>query len=239
MVLAGAAGVVLAVAIGAAIRPADARPPIAAVDSPSPEGQVAGGNPSASPRPTADARVLVTFDELVMGESLPSEWRVLGDPRQVQVAPFPTAVDRSLRLSSGADGASTALCRLVHKDATRILVDVYAAQPDGLAVTLRDPGSAREVGITVASLGTVVIRPSGEPTVGSGFEASQWQRVTLFYDAAAGMRAAIGTPGPTNPSVNGSSPLPGWQPGGRAAEVCVASPPTSDAELFIDNLVIE
>lgn len=239
VVLAGAGGVAMVVLIGAAIRPTDARPPIAAIDSPSPEGQVAGGNPSPSPRPSAPAPILATFDELAIGAPLPTEFRVLGDANQVQVAAFPTPFDRSLRLTSPGDGAATSVCHVMDPAATRIAVDLFAPQPDGLAVTLRNPRSGLQVGIVVASLGTVLIQPSGEPMVGTAIGPSKWQRVTLFHDAVGGMRAAIGTPGPTAPSLDSSSPLPGWQPGEAAGEVCIESPRLQGAELFVDNLVIE
>ena len=242
MVLTAAGAVVLVVVIGAAIQSTAARPPIAALGSPTPEGEVAGGNPSPGSSPSSGASaapIIATFDELVMGEELPSEWRVLGGVDQAQVAPFPTAVDRSMRVTSAADGTATTVCRSFDASAARIAVDLFAAQPDGLSVTLRNADSGLQAGIAVGSLGTVLIQPSGEPMVGPPLERSRWQRVTLFQDAGAGMRVAVGPPGPASPSANGSSPLPGWQPGGREAEICIASPRVQAAELFIDNLVIE
>ena len=202
LVVAGAIGVALALAINPAFWPADATPPVALTGSATPEGGVAGGNPSQSPPspgPTGQQPILAAFDEMVMGAELPSEWRVLGNANLVQVAPFPTAVDRSLSLVSTADGVPTAVCRVMDPAATLISVDLSAVQPDGLAVTLRDARSGLEAGISVESSGSALVQPSGEQMVGPPFDPSQWQRVTFFYDPVAGMRAAIGTPGIVQP----------------------------------------
>jgi hypothetical protein len=87
------------------------------VSAASPEAGVAAarGTPAQASAPARSAEVpdaaSFTFDAMRMGETLAGDLSIArGSTEQVQVAPRPSAVDRSLRLSSDAEGAGAEVC---------------------------------------------------------------------------------------------------------------------------------
>jgi hypothetical protein len=164
----------------------------------------------------------------------------VGAPESVQVSPFPTAVDRSLRIARHSDGSADAACVAVDRGATAIGLDLFADQPGGVAISLRAPDTGREIGIAVTSDGSVVTHPRGRAVAGISVEASQWLRITLALDARTDeMGVAIVERDVANLAEIDRAPLGEWRASGQAAELCIAGPQVPEADAFIDNLVIE
>jgi hypothetical protein len=232
-----AAVILLAVVVVPALRNAFGGPPVG-VAIPTPEGAVAGGRSSQppTPRPSAVHPMNASFDELVIGAAIPADWRIDGDPANVTVAPFPNAVDRSLRLVSAADGAPTGVCRSLRGLVSRISFDLLSPQPTGLTVTLRDPTTGTERGLKVEADGDVQLRPADASLPGWTFRPDAWSGVSFEADAAGGLSVSIG---PIDGALSGASGHLDWSGTPDSTDLCFTSPPRRAAELYLDNVAIE
>jgi hypothetical protein len=225
----GAAILLMATVVWPAIRTGLRAPQAGVASTPTPEGAVAGGNPSRKPAvgPMPVAPMNATFDEIVIGGAIPREWRIIGDASNVEVAPFPNAVDRSLRLISADDGSPTSLCHTLVGHLSNLVVDLYAADPAGLTLSLKDQAGS-EGGIEVSRSGRVLLDPGSQPLTGPGFDAGTWVTVGLLLDESA-LRITVG----------GSTARVPWSSTATAAELCLASPTGAGADLFVDNVTID
>jgi hypothetical protein len=245
--VAGTAGAVaIAVIVVAAVlfrgsQPSTPLGVVVPLATPTPEGRVAGGRSSLGPLPSPTARLVQrsTFDELVMGSALPAAFSVQADGGSAGVAPFPNAVDRSLQLISSPSGAPTRLCHAVPGGTAQLLisVDLHAARPFGVSVLLRLSDGVDGVGVRVGEDGSPVLEPGGGSlpvTIGG----SGWSRLTFAIDPIRSLvHVTVGT-GSQSGEADVALPL-SWPSADDSAQLCIGSPQLPQADLFVDNLVIE
>lgn len=119
--------------------------PAHGTSQPVPTATVLGGIPSGS---TPDRETLSeSFDRIRIGEPLPDGWVVDGGEAAVEIAAFPTAVNRSVRIRAEETGAG--LCRLLPTDrawtafSVLLLTDPVAAGTTFAEVTDTNAGLVR------------------------------------------------------------------------------------------------
>jgi len=173
-----------------------------------------------------------------MGAALPEGWRILGDPANAEVAPFPNAVDRSLRLRTKPDGSPITICLPFEGAAAQVSIDLLADQPSGLAVSLRVPAAGAEVSMAVAADGRPVVRPGETPLLESAVPAVTWVRTIFEARPAAGtILIHLGPRSDVLPA--GTSAPMDWSSIGPTFELCITSPSAAASELVVDNIAIE
>ena len=205
---------------------------------------VAGGAPSPAPVPTTRPEpreaVHMAFDELIMGADVSILWDVIAGGGGVEVAPFPNAVDRSLRLMGSLSGDPTTLCHSIpaRGQLLRVSVDLLiSGEAGGTAVRLELDGGA--VGLVVGDNGEVEIEPVGNLPA-EIIAAAQWYRVVLAIDpvqetyrvtAIPRNGAAIEVPERSLPAT--------WRSALSGLRLCISGPAVAGGELFLDNVTIE
>jgi hypothetical protein len=213
----------------------------AAVQGPSatPETGVAGGNPSQTPAPTVTAGPIhASFDELIMDRPLPAAWRLTPADGEAVVAPFPNAVDRSLRLSTSSSGRQTTACRATRPAANlRISLDLYTDDPAGAEISIRTVDPSEQVAIVSGPDGGLVANPGANPLPGIALQEGAWMTLSIAADAGAAAQIAIR---PRQLGAEATASLPAASnlsaPG---TSLCITSPVSPGASLNVDNLSAE
>lgn len=206
---------------------------------------VAGGTPSREPAPTVrpEARdaIHMAFDELVMGADVSGLWDTVAGGGGVEVAPFPNAVDRSLKLTSSPSGDPTTLCESVSAvDAMPLRVSadlLIAGGAEGASVRLELDDAA--IGLVIRAGGVLGIEPVGRLVAGT-VAAAQWYRVVLTLDPDRGTYRVTATPR-NGDTIDGAeqSLSAMWRSSPSDPRLCISGPAVAGAELFLDNVAIE
>jgi len=173
-----------------------------------------------------------------MGAALPAGWRILGDPANAEVAPFPNAVDRSLRLTTKPDGSPITICLPFDPTATQVSIDLLADQPPGMAVSLRVPATGAEVSMAVAADGRPVVRPGETALLESAAPSGTWVRAVFEARPGAGTILIHLVPRGDELPAGTSAPME-WSSIGPLFELCLTSPSAAASELVVDNIAIE
>ena len=205
-------------------------------------------------RPVVEVRGITsveeTFDGLPMDSTLAAPWTVSGGDT-ARVAALPTSVDRSLRITSSADGVATEACRDTDVPAgtqIRIAFDYrvsrVAAAPFQI-LSLQTSGKER-LGLMVDARGSPIEILDGAPDAAVASPAplvtaatSEWHGVELTIVHASGavsLRAQDATGAETG---SGTASLTDLAPEG-IDKVCLRSPEASPSGwIAIDDLLIE
>jgi hypothetical protein len=245
---AGAAVLLVAVA-AVAFAPAAAPEsfvPARPVETESPAEGVLGGDPaggSAEATPAAaDPTALVgatkiTFDDLRMSADVGPEWRIeRGERGQVGVAGFPSAVDRSLELSTSESGAGVAICRTMAVPIAQLGIDAWIESAESrliLAVESVAPDPRRSTWLLATHVG-----PGAAVDRTVRVTADGWYRFELV--ARAGADGAAWSVRPIGDGVRSSASVADGEVAmSELGELCVGIADGSPgARALIDDLTI-
>lgn len=205
---------------------------------------VAGGAPSRSPAPTSRPApreaVHMPFDELIMGADVSVLWDMVSGGGDVEVAPFPNAVDRSLKLTGSPSGDPATLCDTVSplgEVPLRVSADLLiAGDAEGASVRMELDDAA--IGMVIGERGEVAIEPSGHVPAGT-VAAAQWYRVALTIDPDRGTFWVNAVPRNGHEVEGSEQNLPATWSTLSDPRLCISGPGVAGAELFLDNVSIE
>jgi hypothetical protein len=230
---------ILAIAVGAgfwmvdmATRGSDGLP-TGAVSDATPPPNSSGASPA-----TAASRSLSEedFDLLRMGSKPGEGWSVVGPAGSVAVAALPTAVDRSIRLRSGAKPVQA--CRTLPGPDTAMAIDVDllvdAAPTTGTAALILRHAGHSQLEARLGSGGTVQIAAGGKPVAGGAVAPYTWYRLSVRYLGGAavihvGPREGLATVLQVD--------LPAEASGGFDS-ACFGVPAGAAASLYVDNVAL-
>jgi hypothetical protein len=164
-------------------------------------------------------------------------WSVVGPAGSVAVVALPTAVDRSIRLRSGAKPVQA--CRAVPDPGTALAIDVDllvdAAPTIGTtALILRHAGRG-QLETRLGSRGTVVITAGGKQvSAGVAVAPYIWYRLSVRYVPGAAI-VHIGPRDGLAKVVQVSLPAEG---SGGFDSACFGVPAGAAASLYVDNVAL-
>jgi hypothetical protein len=177
------------------------------------------------------------FDLLRMGSRPGVGWSVVGPAGSVAVVALPTAVDRSIRLRSGAKPVQA--CRAVPGPATAMAIDVDllvdAAPTTGTAALILRHAGRSQLEARFGSRGTVLIASGGKQvSAGVAVAPYTWYRLSVRYVAGAaivhiGPRDGLAKAVQVNPPAEGSA---GFD------SACFGVPAGAAASLYVDNVAL-
>lgn len=154
-----------------------------------PDLRTASGAPARSAMPSAApsaaAGRLIDFDELVMGGGIGSDWRqTAGLPGSIELAAYPTAIDRSVRMVAIAGGRAEAclVATGLSTSSTAIAVDVRLAPGDAPAsaeLTVLAPDEAAALRVVVEGESTAAEPGTTGVLTAVGVEAGTWYRLEI------------------------------------------------------------
>jgi hypothetical protein len=217
--------------------------PTGAVSDATPPPNSSGASPAAAASPASPAspasRSLSEedFDLLRMGSRPGVGWSFVGPAGSVAVVALPTAVDRSIRLRSGAKPVQA--CRAVPGPATAMAIDVDllvdAAPTTGTAALILRHAGRSQLEARFGSRGTVLIASGGKQvSAGVAVAPYTWYRLSVRYVAGAaivhiGPRDGLAKAVQVNPPAEGSA---GFD------SACFGVPAGAAASLYVDNVAL-
>jgi hypothetical protein len=241
-----AGGAVLLVAVAAVALAPAASPenfvPVQPAESESAAEGVLGGDPAeATPTPAEPTAVAtatqITFDELRMTAPVGPEWRIeRGERGQVGLAAFPSAMDRSLEISTSASGAGVSVCRTLASPVAELTIDAWIESAESrllLAVASGAPDPRQSTWLLATD---VVPGAAVDRTV--RVTADAWYRFELV--ARPGGSDARWSVRPTENGTESTAPVADGQVAlQEAAELCVGlADGTPGVRALIDDLTI-
>lgn len=204
---------------------------------PVPTATVLGGIPSGS---TPEGETLSeSFDLITMGGSLPDGWVVDGTDAEVEIAAFPTAMNRSVRIRAAETGSG--LCRLLPTDkawtafSVLLLTDPVAAGTTFAEVTDTQGGLIR---LTVTTSDQIQVQvASGSSDVGVRIDPRTLYRTTvqLKPDAVEVLIHQGSAPG----ALLGTADIPTDNAQLSMRQICFRVPVTDGAtDLYVDEFAV-
>lgn len=213
----------------------------------------ASGTPSSNAQVGGVISIEETFDDLPMDSSLPKPWQVSGGGTAA-VAPLPTSVDRSVRVSSDPEGAPTEACRPTATAGTasvRVAFDYRFGRTPAVDTTLLElragSTSVLEV-VLVAADGRIAVLASngdgsgalasGAPEAGFASDQDAWHRIEMTV--ASSGEVAWQAHDTSGADAGSGTTLLDAAPRGLPDTVCLRSPAGSPAGwVAVDDLLIE
>jgi hypothetical protein len=211
--------------------------PTGAVSDVTPPPNSSGASPAGAASPASTSLSEEDFDLLRMGSRPGVGWSVVGPAGSVAVVALPTAVDRSIRLKSGAKPVQA--CRAVPDPHTAMAIDVDllvdAAPTTGTAALILRHVGRSQLEARFGSRGTVLIASGGKQvSAGVAVAPNTWYRLSVRYVAGA----AIVQVGPRDGLAKVMQvDLPAEGSGGFDS-ACFGVPAGAAASLYVDNVAL-
>jgi hypothetical protein len=214
--------------------------PTGAVSDATPQPNSSGASTASTASPASGASRSLSeedFDLLRMGSRPGDGWSVVGPAGSVAVAALPTAVDRSIRLKSGAKPVQA--CRAVPDPDTAVAIDVDllvdAAPTTGTAALILRHAGRSQLEVRFGSRGVVLIASGGKQvSAGVAVAPYTWYRLSVRYVAGA----AIVHTGPRDGLAKVMQvDLPAEGSGGFDS-ACFGVPAGAAASLYVDNVAL-
>lgn len=211
--------------------------PTGAVSDATPPPSSSGASPAAAASPASRSLSEEDFDLLRMGSRPGAGWSFVGPAGSVAVVALPTAVDRSIRLRSGAKPVQA--CRAVPDPDTALAIDVDllvdAAPTIGTTALILRRAGRSQLEARFGSRGTVQIAAGGTAvTAGVAVAPYTWYRLSVRYVAGAAI-VHIGPRDGLAKVVQVDLPAEG---SGGFDSACFGVPAGAAASLYVDNVAV-
>jgi hypothetical protein len=192
--------------------------------------------PAAStPSPAGDSVALFDFDGRQMGSGLGPGWRDAGGG-EVNLAAFPTGVDRSARLV--ADGTTpTKACRTLDAGARAVEIDVFLDPPVPVAgrVELTDAADGPVIAIELSESRTLV-STAADVVEAAGVQLATWVHVEVRWDDGGMAWEVTQEANASGPPVHGRSEARTTE---GFTEICLGVEAAEGGAAHYDNLAIQ